>query len=62
MLIDTMVFLWQRMKLIVEPTGVLGIAAALHGVVAVDGRRVGVVLSGGNVELGQAGEWFKGRL
>ncbi len=62
LMIDTMVFLWQRMKLIVEPTGVLGIAAALHGVVAVDGRRVGVVLSGGNVELGQAGEWFKGRL
>jgi threonine dehydratase len=61
MLIDTMAFVWERLKVVVEPTGVLGIAAALHGVVPVDGRRVGIVLSGGNVELRRVAQWFKDR-
>jgi threonine dehydratase len=39
------------MKLVVEPTGVLGLAAALAGKVDVAGRRVGVIVSGGNVDL-----------
>jgi len=49
------------MKLVVEPTGVLGLAAALAGKVDVQGQRVGVVLSGGNVDLAWAGELL-GRL
>ena len=53
-LVHTMRFLWERMKLIVEPTGALGLAAALRGKVEVKGRRVGVILSGGNVDLGLA--------
>lgn len=61
MLIDTMAFVWERLKVVVEPTGVLGIAAALHGVVPVEGRRVGIVLSGGNVELRRVAQWFKDR-
>ncbi len=44
-------FVWERMKLVVEPTGVLGLAAAFRGRVDVAGRRVGVILSGGNVDL-----------
>jgi threonine dehydratase len=47
------------MKLVVEPTGVLGLAAALRGKVEVTGRRVGVILSGGNVDLGHALELFR---
>jgi threonine dehydratase len=47
------------MKLVVEPTGVLGLAAALGGRVEVAGKRTGVVLSGGNVDLGYALELFK---
>ena len=43
--------LWSRMKLVVEPTGALGLAAALSGRVPVAGLRVGVILSGGNVDL-----------
>jgi threonine dehydratase len=50
-LLHTMRFFAERMKLVVEPTGCLGAAAALEDVVAVRGRRVGVILSGGNVDL-----------
>ena len=53
-LVHTMRFLWERMKLVVEPTGALGLAAALRGKVDVKGRRVGVILSGGNVDLALA--------
>jgi threonine dehydratase len=53
-LVRAMRFVWERMKLVVEPTGVLGLAAALSGRVDVRGKRVGVILSGGNVDLGYA--------
>jgi threonine dehydratase len=57
-LIRTMQFVWTRMKLIVEPTGVLGLAAAFNGRYPVAGKRVGAILSGGNVDIGQAAAWF----
>ncbi len=50
-LLDTLVYLWTRLKLVIEPTGVLAAAALLHGVVSAPGQRVGVILSGGNVDL-----------
>jgi threonine dehydratase len=49
-LVEAMRFVWERMKLVVEPTGVLGLAAAMTSRVDVAGRRVGVILSGGNVD------------
>jgi len=42
-----------------KPTGVLGLAAALRGRVDVAGKRVGVILSGGNVDLVAALELFR---
>ena len=54
----TMYFLWERMKIVVEPTGVLAAAALLEGVVTAPGARVGVIISGGNVDLQQAGAIF----
>jgi threonine dehydratase len=42
-------FLFERVKLVVEPSGALGVAALLSGSVRVQGR-VGVILSGGNVD------------
>jgi len=57
-LLRTMFYLWERMKLVVEPTGTLGAAAALEGTTAIRGARVGVILSGGNVDLAQVSEWF----
>jgi threo-3-hydroxy-L-aspartate ammonia-lyase len=47
----TMFFLWERMKIVVEPTGSLAACAVLQGKISVKGLRVGVVLSGGNVDL-----------
>lgn len=44
-------FLWERMKVVVEPTGALSAAPLLEGLVSVEaGARVGVVVSGGNVD------------
>jgi len=60
-LLRTMFYLWERLKLVVEPTGALGAAAALEGAVPVSGKRVGVILSGGNVDLAQAAVWLRAR-
>jgi threonine dehydratase len=60
-LVETMRFVWERMKLVVEPTGVLGLAAAFRGRLEVRGLRVGVIVSGGNVDLGFALELFAGQ-
>ncbi len=48
-IIDAMRFCFERLKLVVEPSGASALAALLCGAVPVDGLRVGVVLSGGNV-------------
>jgi threonine dehydratase len=53
-------FLWQRMKLVVEPTGALGTAALLERIVPLEDRRVGVIVSGGNVDVAQVATWFSG--
>jgi len=50
-LVDTMKFFAERMKMVVEPTGCLAAAAALQGVYPVAGKRVGILISGGNVDL-----------
>lgn len=50
-LVETMKFFASRMKIVVEPTGCLAAAAALQGNVDVKGKRVGVIVSGGNVDL-----------
>jgi threonine dehydratase len=50
-LVATMKFFAERMKMVVEPTGCLAAAAALHGAVPIQGKRVGILVSGGNVDL-----------
>ena len=60
-LLRTMFYLWERLKLVVEPTGALGAAAAIQGAMPIRGRRVGTVLSGGNVDLTQVGGWVQHR-
>jgi len=57
-LVRTMRFLWERLKIIVEPTGVLGLAPLFHKRLEVEGKRIGVILSGGNVDLRRAFELF----
>lgn len=48
-IVDAMRFCWTRMKQLIEPSGAVAVAALLNG--RVPGQRVGVILSGGNVDL-----------
>ncbi|CAN7356698.1 threo-3-hydroxy-L-aspartate ammonia-lyase [Acidovorax sp. LjRoot118] len=50
-LVEAMRFFAERMKLVVEPTGALAFAGARHGSVDVHGARVGIIISGGNVDM-----------
>ncbi|KWF02766.1 threo-3-hydroxy-L-aspartate ammonia-lyase [Burkholderia ubonensis] len=50
-LVNAMKFFATRMKMIVEPTGCLGLAAALNAKEALKGKRVGIIVSGGNIDL-----------
>jgi threonine dehydratase len=59
-LIGAMRFVWERMKLVVEPTAVLGLAPLLGGRIDARGRRVAVVLSGGNVDPADAARLLAG--
>jgi len=56
-LLRAMFYLWERTKLLVEPTGALGAALILEGGLNVKGLRVGVILSGGNVDMSQISNW-----
>src|SRR6185295_19421475 len=53
-LLRSMFFLWERMKIVVEPTGALAACAVLQKKVKLEKLRVGVILSGGNVDLAWA--------
>ncbi|HRE13092.1 MAG TPA: pyridoxal-phosphate dependent enzyme, partial [Usitatibacteraceae bacterium] len=57
-LVEAMRFLWERMKLVVEPTGALATAGVLGGALDTRGARVGIILSGGNVDLRAAAALF----
>lgn len=50
-LLEALHLIWSRLKLVVEPTSALPLAALLNGRLPVTGRRVGIILSGGNVDL-----------
>ena len=50
--------LWTRLKLLVEPSSAIALAAVLQDPGRYAGRRVGVVLSGGNVDLDALPAWF----
>lgn len=57
-LLAAMRFAFERLKIVVEPTGALALAAALTGRLPCKGGRVGVVISGGNVDLQQFAAWM----
>lgn len=50
-ILRSMAFLWERLKIVVEPTGALAATALLEGIVKAPGSRIGVIISGGNVDL-----------
>ena len=49
-IVDAMRFAFERLKLVVEPSGACALAALLAGRIEVDGQRVGVTITGGNVD------------
>jgi threonine dehydratase len=55
-IVDAMTFLFDRLKLVVEPSGAVGVAALLSGKLEARGAQVGVVISGGNVGAGRFAE------
>ena len=57
-LVDCMAFMASRMKLIVEPTGCLGFAAARQMKDQLKGKRIGVLVSGGNVDMARLASLF----
>lgn len=59
-ILETMYYLWTRMKIIVEPSGATSLAPLFKGTLEIKDKRVGVVLSGGNVDVRLAGQLFAG--
>lgn len=59
-LVATMRFFAERMKMVVEPTGCLAAAGAFQAAPDWRGRRVGVIVSGGNVDLTAYARWIGG--
>ena len=60
-LIDTLTWMLERMKILVEPSGVAAAAAVRYKKADFSGKRVGVVLSGGNVDLAQLSDYIVSR-
>lgn len=56
-LLRAMFFLWERLKLVVEPTGALAAAALFERHANIANARVGVIVSGGNVDLSEIPAW-----
>jgi threo-3-hydroxy-L-aspartate ammonia-lyase len=56
-MIETLIWMLERMKVLVEPSGVAAAAAIRHRKADFSGLRVGVVLSGGNVDLARLAEY-----
>ncbi|MEX2723729.1 MAG: pyridoxal-phosphate dependent enzyme, partial [Candidatus Freyarchaeota archaeon] len=50
-IIEAMKFLWERMKLVVEPSGAVSLAGLLYGGLEVKRKKVGIIISGGNIDL-----------
>lgn len=57
-IIETLTFLWQRLKIVVEPSSAVALAPLFTGDYAGNGRRVGVLLSGGNADVSQLAPFF----
>jgi len=58
-ILRTMFFLWERLKIVVEPTGALAASALLEGALTIPEARIGVIISGGNVDLKQISQLVK---
>ena len=50
-IVYAMRFVWERMKIIIEPSSAVALAAVLNRKEELEGKRVGIIISGGNVDL-----------
>ena len=50
-ILDALRFVWERLKIVIEPSCAVPVAPVLHGGLNVKGLRVGIILTGGNVDL-----------
>jgi threonine dehydratase len=50
-IVDTLKFVWQRLKIVIEPSAAVALAPVFSGKYQTSGERVGVILSGGNVDI-----------
>jgi threonine dehydratase len=50
-IVAAMRMIWERMKIVVEPSGAVPLAAIVENRIDVTGKRVGLILSGGNTDL-----------
>ena len=53
MIVEAMRMIWERMKIIIEPSSAVPLAAILEGKINVQNKKVGIILSGGNLDLGK---------
>jgi threonine dehydratase len=51
-------FLWERMKIMIEPSSSVAFAAIMEGKIDVAGKKTGIIISGGNVDLDDL-PWLK---
>ncbi|MDI6780185.1 MAG: pyridoxal-phosphate dependent enzyme [Bacteroidota bacterium] len=56
--IDMMRFFFERMKIVVEPTGAVAPAAILKNVLGLKEKKVCAIISGGNIDKSKINEWF----
>jgi threonine dehydratase len=52
-IVEAMRMIWERMKIIIEPSSAVPLAAILEGKVDIQNKKVGIILSGGNLDLGK---------
>ncbi|MCG3217415.1 MAG: threonine/serine dehydratase [Candidatus Heimdallarchaeota archaeon] len=50
-ILEAMKFLWERMKLVIEPSGAVSVAGILSGKIDLTNKKIGVIISGGNIDI-----------
>ena len=55
-------FIWERMKLVVEPSGACSLAGVLSGKILIENKKVGVIISGGNIDLNEFFDLIKKKI
>ena len=61
-IVSAMEFIWSRMKLVVEPSGAVSLAGVLSDKIDIKSKKVGIIISGGNVDLTDFFKLIKGKI